>query len=107
MRAGLRGAPAFISMSALLILGGCSREPSAGDIQAALQATANGLFGPKLASKVESVSDVDCKEAQGKPGYICSFKVTSFNNFMNSHASEVLELRFVQNDSTWVIMNDK
>jgi hypothetical protein len=107
---GLCNAPTLLCMSALLILGvtlgACSRGPSAGDIQATLQTTANGLFG-KMASKIENVSDVDCKEAQGKPGYVCSFKVTTFSNLMNTRDSEVLEARFVQNDSTWIMMSDK
>ena len=109
MRAGLRGAPTYICMSALLILGGCSRGPSASDIQAALEAATNSLFG-NLASKIakiESVSDVDCKEAQGQPGYTCSFTVTSFDPVLKAPASRVLEARFVQNNSTWVIMSDR
>ncbi len=79
--------------------------PSASDVKSALQDVASSLFGGM--ATIEDVSDVDCKDAQGKPGFICSFKVTAFNKALNSRNSQVTEGRFVQNNSKWVMMQDR
>jgi hypothetical protein len=91
-------------MSALLILCGCSSGPSAADIQNAIQASWDMLFGPHVAT-VESISDVRCKELQDEPGYACVFRVASFSKLTNAHTSLVTQGRFVENNSTWVLMN--
>ena len=104
--AGFRKAPKYLCMAALLALCGCSGGPSSSDIQTALQEASDAVFGRQMAT-VEKISDVDCKEAQGKPGFICAFNATSFSKLMNSRSSQVGEARFVQQGSKWVAMNDK
>jgi hypothetical protein len=98
-----RCAPAYMGMSALLILCGCSSGPSAADIQEALQASWDLLFGPHVAT-VESISDVRCKELQDEPGYACAFRVASFSKLTNAHTSLVTEGRFVEDGSKWVLV---
>jgi hypothetical protein len=90
-----------------LLLSGCSGGPSGDDIKATLQEASTALLGSRMASTFEQVTNVNCKEAQGKPGYICSFNATSFSKMMNSRSSQVGEARFVQNNSKWVMMADK
>jgi hypothetical protein len=94
----------YACFSALLLLCGCG-GPSASDIKSALQDAASSVFGGM--ATVEDVSDVNCKDAQGKPGFVCSFKITAFNNALKSRNSQVTEARFVQNGSKWVAMNDR
>jgi hypothetical protein len=60
-----------------------------------------------MAPVVEDITNLNCKEAEGTPGYVCSFNATSFSPMTKSRSSQFLELRFVQNHSEWVAMNDK
>jgi hypothetical protein len=101
--AAVPAAAKYGSFSLFLLLCGCG-GPGSSDVKSALQDAASSLFGGM--ATIEEVTDVDCKNAQGKPGFVCSFKVTAFNKALNSRSSQVTEARFVQNGSKWAIMND-
>lgn len=92
-------------LAALLLLASCSGGPSASDIKAALQRVADAVMGAGIIT-IESVSSVDCKEAQGKPGYVCSYSVTGFNKIMNNQATQTAEGRFVEANGQWQFMKD-
>ncbi|MEJ0051706.1 MAG: hypothetical protein WDN02_10980 [Methylovirgula sp.] len=89
-------------LPAFLILSACSSGPSSDDIKSAMQNGMNQLLGP-MAPTYNDISDVDCKEAVGEPGYVCSFtqKLTMKNGLP---ATQVLQKRFIQQGSNWVVM---
>jgi hypothetical protein len=89
-----------------LLLGGCSSGPSGGDIKTALQEISIAILRDRMAPVFADVTDVACNEAQGKPGFICSFNATSVDKMTKSRSSQVSEARLVQNNSKWVVMRD-
>jgi hypothetical protein len=91
---------------AFLVLCGCSGGPSSGDVKSAMQAASTALLGDRMAPVFEEIKNLNCKEAGGKSGYVCSFNATSFSPMTKSRSTQFLELRFVQNNSQWVAMND-
>jgi hypothetical protein len=90
-------------LALLLLLSGCSDGPSAGDIKAAIQRAAPLLMGASMVT-IEDVSNVDCKEAQGKPGYVCSYTVTAFILALKQRITNVFEGRFVKTENGWNLM---
>jgi hypothetical protein len=90
----------------LLMFCGFTSEPTSSNIKAAIQAFADGLSGDR-APIFEEVAEVACKEAQGKPGYFCSFKATSFNKTTNTRSSRTMEGRFIQQDTKWRVTYDR
>jgi len=97
----------YCCLLACLMIAGCSGSPpSSDDIKAALE-DGSKVNLKELAPIIGSVTDVSCNTAQGKPGFICSFKVAFFNKLSNSQSSKAMEARFVQQDSKWMLIDDK
>ena len=96
----------YCCVLACLLLGNCSGgPPSSGDIKAALEESAKAELKER-APIIESVTDVDCKEAQGKPGFICSFTIAFSSKWTNNKSSKI-NARLVQQGFGWVMMEDK
>jgi hypothetical protein len=97
----------FFCLFACLMIAGCSGGPPSGDdIKAALEDGAKANL-KDLAPIIGNVTDVGCNTAQGKPGFICSFKVAFFSKLTNTQTSKAMEARFVQQDSKWMLIDDK
>ena len=92
-------------LALLFMLSGCANGPSADDIKAALQRALTFLMGSGKVT-VEAVSNVDCKEAQGKPGYVCSYSATTFNKLLNQRGTSASEGRFVKDGDNWNLMQN-
>lgn len=101
------GRASYGCLLALLMLSGCSGGPSSGDVKSAMQDASSALLGERMAPVFEEITNLNCKEAEGKPGYVCSFNATSFSPMTKSKSTQLLELRFVQTNSKWMAMNDK
>jgi hypothetical protein len=97
----------YACVSLCLLLGGCFGGPSSDDVKSAMQEVSTALLGSRMAPTFEDISNLSCKEANGKPGYLCSFNATSYSPMTKSRSAQYVEARFVQNNSKWVAMNDK
>ncbi|WP_158922805.1 hypothetical protein [Acidisphaera sp. S103] len=93
-----------ISLLLILTLSGCSSGPSADEIKTAMQDYADAQVG-RGAVVFEEISNVSCKEVQNKPGYFCSFSLTSLTKLKvgtsrvtNPNASA----QFTKTDNKWV-----
>jgi len=93
-------APALLLVAALTLTG-CSGEPGAGDMKQALETAMKGNpIGAAMFGGFEDFEKVGCKEAEGKPGYVCDFKATV--TVLGQKSSNSGTARFVKGDNGWV-----
>jgi hypothetical protein len=85
------------SMLAFLALGGCGGGPSVGDIKAALEEYYSSH------AILEEIKDVNCKEAVGAPGFVCTYDAVIADRRIPSLRNHVPDARFVQRNSKWVL----
>ncbi len=91
--------PALL-LGAILTLTGCSGEPNADDMKTSLESAmkANPILAAMF-SGFEDFEKVACKEAEGKPGYVCDYKAT--HTIMGQKTTAPGTARFVEGDNGW------
>jgi len=89
-----------VMLASLLALTGCSGEPSEADMKISLEAVmkSNPIMA-SLFSGFDEFEKLGCKEAEGKPGYVCDYRATT--TVMGQKNTSNASARFVEGDSGW------
>lgn len=91
--------PAML-LGAVLALTGCSGEPSSTDMKQALESAmkANPIVAAMFGG-FEEFEKIACKEAEGKPGFVCDYKATT--TVMGQKTTSNGTARFTQGKNGW------
>lgn len=103
-------APALLAM---LALAGCSGEPTGGDIEKAVKASAEAtnqqlkqiggdLLPASAQTQVHEVKKIGCAKAEGEAGFNCDVEVDMTAPLMG-RSKQMQKLRFVKADDGWRI----
>jgi hypothetical protein len=97
--------PLVISSVVLAVaLGGCSGEPSSGDIEKAMKADiekANEMFPGEMKAELHSVKKVSCVEAKRSAGYNCDVEIDVTAPILGRQ-KDVGQIRLVKGSDGWV-----
>lgn len=101
-----------LASCAILVLAGCSNEPSDGDIKTALEAEFDGAkrqmkelgmtdeIAQSMMPEIHNVKVLDCEET-GEKAYLCNFEI-DISMPMGERKTEVDRATFVKReDGTW------
>lgn len=96
---------AFLPLSTLLLLAGCSGEPSSRDIEKVVQSSAlqmNKQMGPWTGKKVEihSIKKLGCK-SDSSNAYVCDVEA-DITHPMAGRNKGVSQIRMVKGSDGWV-----
>jgi outer membrane biogenesis lipoprotein LolB len=99
---------AVLLAAALLLLTGCSVEPSEADIKKAFETELSQIKGVQanLAPKLHGLKKLSCTKAEGNPGYNCDVEL-DVENFLGQRQKNAVKVRFVKSDDGWVAIEER
>jgi hypothetical protein len=101
---------AIVAGLVLAFAGACSDQPSRSQIKKAVQEQMDSPMGKAINGgdvTVEDVSNLNCVQAAGKPGYICSYDVVIVHKKGGRRDVGPAEARFVKSSGGWAVAQQR
>jgi hypothetical protein len=97
-----------------IVLSGCSREPSAGDVDKVVRSEfeqvntmfrqiGGNLFGEAALTQIHEVKKLGCASAKDDAGYNCDVEI-DMSAPLVGRSKSVASLRFIETDEGWRIV---